>query len=218
MQERRVKFAGDLRQLIRGYACRLDVARGQDDLDVGGEHPGPGPAVLRLVQRGADRRHRDIDLTLREPQLRKTRLWLSSRLGGLPIAVLGLRELPAQPVQLGLLVAGHADHHRWTAGIRKPVAGLPQFVHGIGPRAVELHDLGAMHQTLTAEGHQVQLRVAPARQGRGPLLCPAQIEDLLARRDHTAVGDPGNHRGHLTGGDRFLKADASLSGRTARWG
>jgi len=43
---------------------------------------GPGRAALRLIQRGADRRHRDIDLTLREPQLRKTRLRLPSRLEG----------------------------------------------------------------------------------------------------------------------------------------
>ncbi len=202
IQERRVKIGGDLRQLIRGYACRLDVARGQDDLDVGGEHPGPGRAVLRLIQRGADRGRRDIDLTLREPQLRKTRLRLPSRLEGLPVAVLGLRELPAQPVQLGLLVAGHADHHRRAGGITKPVAGLPHFVHGIGPRAVELHELGAMHQALTAERHQIRLGIAPAGQRRGPLLRPAQIEDLLTRRDHPAVGDPGNHRGHLAGGDR----------------
>ena len=202
MQERRVKIGGYLRQLIRGDACRMDVARGQHDLDAGGEHPGPGRAVQRLVQRGADRRRRGIDLTLSEPQLRKTRLRLPSRLEGLPVAVLGLRELPAQPVQLGLLVAGHADHRRRAGGIGEPVAGLPHFVHGIRPSPVELHELGAMHQALTAEGHQVRLRAAPAGQRRGPLLRPAHIEDLLTRRDHTAVGDPGNHRGHLAGGDR----------------
>jgi hypothetical protein len=44
---------------------------------------------------------------LGEPQLRKTRLRLSSRLQGLPVALLGLRELPAQPVQLGLLIGGY---------------------------------------------------------------------------------------------------------------
>jgi hypothetical protein len=67
---------------------------------------------------------------------------------------------------------------------------------------VELHKLGAMHPALTAEGHQIRLGIAPAGQGRGPLLRPAQIEDLLTRRDHTAVGDPGNYRGHLADGDR----------------
>ena len=120
----------------------------------------------------------------------------------MPIAVLGLRELPAQPVQLGLLVAGHADHRRRAGGVGEPVAGLPHLVHGLLPRAVELHEFGAMHQTLTAEGHQIRLRITPAGQRRGPLLRPPQIEDLLARRDHTAIGDPGNRRGHLTGGDR----------------
>jgi hypothetical protein len=119
---------------------------------VSGEHPKPGRAVLRLVQRGADRRRCGIDLPLCEPQLRKTRLRPSPRLGGLPIAVLGLRELPAQPVQLGLLVASHADYCRRARGAGEPVASAPHFVHGIRPRTVELHDLGAMHQALTPEG------------------------------------------------------------------
>jgi len=66
---------------------------------------------------------------------------------------------------------------------------------------VQLHDLGAMHQTLTAEGHQLRLRRAPVAQRRRPLLRPAHIEDLLARHDHTAVDDPDDDRSHLAGRD-----------------
>lgn len=39
-------------------------------------------------------------------------------------------------------------------------------------------------------------------QGGRPLLSPSKIEDLLARGDHTAVGDAGHHRRNLTRGNR----------------
>ena len=41
-----------------------------------------------------------------------------------------------------------------------------------------------------------------ALQRRGPLLRAAQLVDLLARRDHAAVDDPGDDRRQLTGGGR----------------
>jgi hypothetical protein len=66
---------------------------------------------------------------------------------------------------------------------------------------VHLQDLGAVHQALAAERHQVRVGRAPVAQRRRPLLRPADVEGLLARRDHAAVGDPGDDRRHLTGSD-----------------
>jgi hypothetical protein len=60
--------------------------------------------------------------------------------------------------------------------IRTPAA-LPS---GVRPRAVQLQDLGAPHQALSAVRHQVRLGLAPVGQRRRPLLRPAEVEDLLA--------------------------------------
>ena len=68
----------------------------------------------------------------------------------------------------------------------------------LGPGAVQLQDLGAMHQALPAIGHELRLRLAPAAQGRRPLLGPPHVEHVLAHLDHRAVHDPGNDRRHLT--------------------
>jgi hypothetical protein len=81
------------------------------------------------------------------------------------------------------------------------VAGPLRLVQCIRPGAVHLHDLGAVHHALPTVGHQVRLRLAPVREGRGPFLRPAQVEDLLARFDHGAVDDPGDDRRDLAGGD-----------------
>ena len=78
-------------------------------------------AVLRLVHRAADRRLGGIDLTLGQPQLRQAGLRLPSPLAGLAVRLLGLGELAAQPVELGLLVEGRTD--RGLAGrLERPLA------------------------------------------------------------------------------------------------
>jgi hypothetical protein len=59
MQERRADVGGDLRQLIRGDACRLDVARGQHDLDVGGADGGLTGLGLRAIRRDCMQRQVD---------------------------------------------------------------------------------------------------------------------------------------------------------------
>jgi hypothetical protein len=67
---------------------------------------------------------------------------------------------------------------------------------------MQLHDLGAMHQALTAVGHEVRLRRTPVAERRRPLLRPAQIEDLPADLDHAAVDHPRQDWRHLTVRDR----------------
>ena len=84
LQQRRVELGGDLRQLVGGGAGRADVVGGEHDLDVRGQHPGPGDAVLRLVQHAADRRRGGRDLALGQPQQGQTGLrlcphWLAWR-------------------------------------------------------------------------------------------------------------------------------------------
>ena len=108
-QKRCVEVVGDLRQLVGGGARRFDIAGGGHDLDERGKQPRPRHAVLGLVDDAADRRLRGIDLPLRQSQPRQAGLWLSSPPAGLLVRLLGLRELPAQPVQLGLLVEGGAE-------------------------------------------------------------------------------------------------------------
>ena len=123
----------------------------------------------------------------------------ASRLAGLPIRLLGLAELATQPVQLGLLVEHRTGNLR-LAGEKftRPL----RLAHRLRPRAVQLHHLGSIHQTLTAKGNEVGLRVTPVAQRSRPLLRAAKVEDLLASCDYRAIGDPHDDRGHLSGGDR----------------
>ena len=70
----RVEIIGDLRQLIRGGACRAGVTGGEHDLDERGKQPRPREAALRLIRRATDRRLRGVDLALDEPEPRQAGL------------------------------------------------------------------------------------------------------------------------------------------------
>lgn len=69
---------------------------------------------------------------------------------------------------------------------------------------MHLHDLGAVDQALTAEGHEIRLRVAPVTQGHRPFVRTTQIKGVQAHEDDGAVdgaGDDsrdflGRHRHH----------------------
>ena len=65
---------------------------------------------------------------------------------------------------------------------------------------MELPELRAKEEALPAEVHELRLGLAPGIQRRGPLLRPAQVEDLVACGDDRAVGDAHDHRRHLAGG------------------
>ena len=56
---------------------------------------------------------------------------------------------------------------------------------------MEMHDLGAVDQTLTAVDNELGLRVAPVAQSGRPLLGTPQIEHLRTPLDHRAVDIPG---------------------------
>ena len=82
------------------------------------------------------------------------------------------------------------------------LAGPPRLFQRLRPRALELQDLGTMHQTTSREGHEVGLTLAPAREGGGPLPGTAKLVGVLAGEDDAAIDDPGDDRGELAGGHR----------------
>ena len=74
-------------------------------------------------------------------------------------------------------------------GLGESLARLPRLGSSGVPCAVELPQLGAVEEAQPAEVHKLWLGLAPGIEGRGPLLRPAHVEDLVARRDHRAVRD-----------------------------
>ncbi len=135
---------------------------------------------------------------LREAQLRQPRLRAPSVFAGASVGVLRLGELTAQAMELGTLVEGGADRRL----ARQRFARPGRFVHRVTPRALDLQDLGSMHEALPAIRHQIGLRLAPPRERGGPLLGATQIHHLVAGLEHGAVDDAGDRRGHLTSHDR----------------
>ena len=213
VQQRRVEIGGQLRQLVCGGARGEDVTGGDHDLDVRRQQPGPRHASLGAVHHPADRRPGRVGLSLDQAQPCQAGLRLPAPPAGLAVPLLGLRELAAEPVQLGLLVEGGTD--RRLSAREEPLTRTPRRAARARPLAVQLHDLGAMDQAVAAERDQVRLRVAPVGQCRRPLLRPAQIEDLLACLDHAAVDRAGDDLGHLVGhdGDHDLVEQRHARGR-----
>jgi hypothetical protein len=105
-----------------------------------------------------------------------------------------------QPMKLRSLVERHANGRPRV--LVEELARSLRLFHGAWPRPVQLHDLGAVHQALPSERHQIRLPGAPVAQRRRPLRRSPEVEDPVARQDLRAVDDPGNDRRHLTGRDR----------------
>ena len=166
---------------------------------MGGEQARPRHPVLGRLDDAADRRRRGIELALDQSHPRQAGLWLATPPARLAIRRLGLRELAPQPVQLALLVDGgaHSGLSPLQQSLVRPLRGLER----IRPRAVQLHDLGAVDEAIPAERDEVRLRVTPVRQRRRPLLRPAQVQHLLAGLDHAAVDGAGDDLGDLVGDD-----------------
>jgi hypothetical protein len=119
----------------------------------------------------------------------------------LSVRLLRFGDLTLEPVELGpYVVRGTQD--RLTDGPDEPVAGALHLDLGVRPRPMQQHELGTMHQTLTAVEHRFRLRLTPAAERRGPLLGPAHVEDLLAPLDHRAVQVADRRRRHLSRRDR----------------
>ena len=119
----------------------------------------------------------------------------------LPVGHLGRAVIPEEAVDLPLPVPGLACRQR-VLRLQATLGGPLRLLQGLRPGAVQLHDLGAMHQAASGEGDQVGLVLAPVGEGGGPLLGAADLVGVLASQDHAAVDDPRDDRGELAGGDR----------------
>ena len=191
-----VERRGDLTELV-GATARQGSLGCQHDLDIGTQHPRARDTALHLIEDTTDRSLRCIDLPLREPQQRQTRLRLPSAVAGQPVGILGFGEVAQQPVQLRLLVEGGA--YGWLA--RELFARALHLGNGVGPCAVQRHDLSAVHEALPAIGHKVWLsRTSGSAPWSTPW--PAYIEDLVAGLQGAAVDKPGNDGRDLAGGYR----------------
>ena len=130
---------------------------------------------------------------LRQPEQRQAGLRFPPALAGAAVVALRRRKIAAQPVHLGLLVEG--------VGGRLPVdpprhalRRAPGLVDRLGPRAAELHQLGAVNQAGPAERDEIGLRRAPARERGRPFARAVHHVELAAARDRGAVDEPRRHR------------------------
>ena len=157
--------------------------------------------LIHLVHGPADRRPGDLRSVLRQPQQGEAGLRPASPLTCLAVGRLSLREVAAQPMELGLLVERFA-HRGFRRRPREPLLRPSRLVDGLGPRAVESLQLGPVHEAPAAERNEIGLRVAPRRERLRPLLGTTQVEDLLEGIDRGAVHDPDDDRRDLAGRDR----------------
>ena len=84
-------------------------------------------------------------------------------------------KLAAEPKELRPLVEGCASCA--LRRLSETVAGAFHFVNRVGAEAVQLQDLGATHQTLTAEAHEICLRRAPSIERGRPFVHAPEVED-----------------------------------------
>ena len=85
-----------------------------------------------------------------------------------------------QAVELSLLVErlpGRRPVHRLLAAF----AGQARLLERVAPRAVELHDPGAMREAPAGEGDHLRLLVAPAGEGIRPFVRAPRLEGLFAQ-------------------------------------
>ena len=98
------------------------------------------------------------------------------------------RERPAAGALLG-------------AALLEPLSRTSCLLERVGPRALQHHDLGAVHEADSGVRHHLRLLGAPAREVLGPLPGAADLEDALAERDRVAVHDARGARRELAGDD-----------------
>jgi hypothetical protein len=114
-------------------------------------------------------------------------------------SILGGVELPAQPQDLALLVERRAGGCSWIPSVYCRHA-LPALRQRVGPCALELQDLRAMHatrrvKTISCRWSWHQRLARPSTRERGRAW-------TLAAVDHAAVDETGHHRSELAGRDR----------------
>ena len=182
---------GDLHHLVRGQSGRRRRPGGQHDLDQRLQQAGAGKDAGRLVGGTRQGGRRDLVLALRQSQEGDPRLRPATEPAGASVRRFGICERSPESMELGRLVHRLAEGF---IGLGESLARLPRLGGGALPCAVELTQLGAVEEAQPAEVHKLWLGLAPGIEGRGPLLRPAHVEDVVARRDDRAVGDAHDHR------------------------
>ena len=156
MERRRADVGGGPGQLVGGTTGAADVGGGEQDLDVGGQHLVHETRVDGLLHGAADRRRGRRQLSFGQPEQRHPRLGLTAPLARPGVHVLGPRQFAAQPQQLRLAVERVAEC-RMAGRPGELLEGSIGLLHGAGPLAVDLQDLGPMDETLAAIRHEVGL-------------------------------------------------------------
>ena len=101
---------------------------------------------------------------LPEPEQREPGLRLAALAARGPICSLRLRRPAEQSLQLALPVVGEA-RRRLFSRLDESQPRLACFLERISPGAVQLHQLGTVHEAASREGDQPGLLGAPAREG-----------------------------------------------------
>src|SRR5687768_4501769 len=207
MQQRRVQRLRQLRELIRRGPCGARVVGGDHDFYERWQQATARRAPARLIDGEAYPSCRDIRLTLREAHQRQARLRVSSTPARFAIRLLGGSVIPTKALQLRLLIEGRGNGTvlRTT---EKMVARVARDCDCVRPVAVQLHDLGATHETLAGVGNQIRLRMTPLCESGGPFAGTPCVEDLQGCLDDTTVDIAREDGGHLTSlqcNHRFVK-------------
>ncbi len=152
-------------------------------------------ACRAFGEHATDRRCRRCDVAFGKSQQGEPGGRIPAQLAGGPIRRQRVGELAAEAVQFALLVASHTERRVERLGeARGRVLGLDGRRR---PVAVDLEQLGTVHEALPAVRHEVGLRRAPVVEGLGPFGGAAQLEDVDTRLDHRAVDDAGRDRRDL---------------------
>src|SRR5688500_4597535 len=213
MQQRRVQRLRQLRELIRRGPCGARVVGGDHDFYERWQQATARRAPARLIDGEAYPSCRDIRLTLREAHQRQARLRVSSTPARFAIRLLGGSVIPTKALQLRLLIEGRGNGTvlRTT---EKMVARVARDRDRIRPVAVQLHDLGATHETLARVRNQIRLRLTPLCESSGPFAGTPCVEHLQRRFDDTTVDVAREDRGYLTsfeGNHRFVEERNALA-------
>ena len=124
---------------------------------------------------------------------------LGSAAARLPVHLFGELKLPTQAIELGALVERAPGEIPVSVGVQ--LERSLRLRHRVGPFALQLQDLGAVDEALTAIRDKVRLRGAPLVQRLCPFFAAPQIEDALTGQDHCTVDDACGHRRYLLVGD-----------------
>jgi hypothetical protein len=149
-----------------------------------------------------------VVLTLRKPQKRQTWIGLPPALTCISIRLFGHGELPAQAVDLRLLVR--------RIGRDVPLDGCcaaSGLYDGLRPSTSEHQELGAIDDAAPAERRELRLPIAPDRERPCPLARAIERVDAVTASDRAAIHDPGYDRRQLPADHRehdFIEQSETL--------